>query len=47
MSIPIVDLADVDSNYPKLYDDCTAGEYLDERPREIGLKKIHILIMQP
>ena len=27
-----------DSMYSKLYDDITAGEYLDERPREIGLK---------
>lgn len=27
-----------DSNNPKLYDDITAGEYLDERLREIGLK---------
>ena len=28
----------VDSTNPKLYPDCTAGEYLDERLREIGLK---------
>ena len=28
----------VDENNPKLYDDITAGEYLDERLREIGLK---------
>ena len=29
----------VDENHPKRYDDITAGEYLDERLREIGLKK--------
>jgi isopenicillin N synthase-like dioxygenase len=29
----------VDANHPKHYPDCTAGEYLDERLREIGLKK--------
>lgn len=29
----------VDQNHPKAYDDITAGEYLDERLREIGLKK--------
>jgi isopenicillin N synthase-like dioxygenase len=29
----------VDNNNPKAYDDTTAGEYLDERLREIGLKK--------
>jgi len=29
----------VDENHPKQYDDITAGEYLDERLREIGLKK--------
>ena len=29
----------IDDNHPKLYDDITAGEYLDERLREIGLKK--------
>ncbi|GAC1301389.1 MAG: 2-oxoglutarate and iron-dependent oxygenase domain-containing protein [Mucilaginibacter sp.] len=29
----------VDQNHPKQYDDITAGEYLDERLREIGLKK--------
>jgi isopenicillin N synthase-like dioxygenase len=28
----------IDSDHPKLYDDITAGEYLDERLREIGLK---------
>lgn len=28
-----------DDNHPKFYDDITAGEYLDERLREIGLKK--------
>ena len=29
----------VDENNPKAYEDATAGEYLDERLREIGLKK--------
>lgn len=29
----------IDENHPKHYDDITAGEYLDERLREIGLKK--------
>lgn len=29
----------VDNAYPKQYSDTTAGEYLDERLREIGLKK--------
>ncbi|RYG39127.1 MAG: isopenicillin N synthase family oxygenase [Chitinophagaceae bacterium] len=29
----------IDSVHPKAYDDATAGEYLDERLREIGLKK--------
>jgi hypothetical protein len=29
----------VDENHPKNYVDVTAGEYLDERLREIGLKK--------
>jgi isopenicillin N synthase-like dioxygenase len=29
----------VDDTHPKLYPDVTAGEYLDERLREIGLKK--------
>jgi len=29
----------VDSNHPKAYPDVTAGEYLDERLQEIGLKK--------
>ncbi|HVW16406.1 MAG TPA: 2-oxoglutarate and iron-dependent oxygenase domain-containing protein [Mucilaginibacter sp.] len=29
----------VDALHPKLYSDMTAGEYLDERLREIGLKK--------
>lgn len=28
----------IDQSHPKLYDDTTAGEYLDERLREIGLK---------
>lgn len=30
----------VDANHPKAYSDMTAGEYLDERLREIGLKKM-------
>jgi isopenicillin N synthase-like dioxygenase len=29
----------VDFSHPKAYEDATAGEYLDERLREIGLKK--------
>jgi isopenicillin N synthase-like dioxygenase len=29
----------VDEGHPKAYEDATAGEYLDERLREIGLKK--------
>jgi isopenicillin N synthase-like dioxygenase len=29
----------IDSEHPKTYEDMTAGEYLDERLREIGLKK--------
>jgi isopenicillin N synthase-like dioxygenase len=29
----------VDKDHPKQYDDITAGEYLDERLREIGLKR--------
>lgn len=29
----------IDNNHPKAYEDITAGEYLDERLREIGLKK--------
>jgi isopenicillin N synthase-like dioxygenase len=29
----------VDAAHPKAYEDATAGEYLDERLREIGLKK--------
>ncbi len=28
----------VDGSHPKIYDDITAGEYLDERLKEIGLK---------
>jgi len=29
----------IDSRHPKAYEDATAGEYLDERLKEIGLKK--------
>ncbi len=29
----------IDADHPKAYEDITAGEYLDERLREIGLKK--------
>ncbi len=29
----------IDAEHPKAYDDYTAGQYLDERLREIGLKK--------
>jgi hypothetical protein len=29
----------IDENNKKLYDDITAGEFLDQRLKEIGLKK--------
>ena len=29
----------IDAHHPKSYSDITAGEYLDERLKEIGLKK--------
>jgi isopenicillin N synthase-like dioxygenase len=29
----------VDADHPKLYENMTAGQFLDERLREIGLKK--------
>jgi hypothetical protein len=29
----------INEESPKAYEDATAGEYLDERLREIGLKK--------
>lgn len=29
----------IDASHPKMYDNITAGQYLDERLREIGLKK--------
>ena len=29
----------IDENNPKAYEDITAGEFLDERLRELGLKK--------
>jgi len=38
MSLAALDSC-VDSRHPKAYPDATAGEYLDERLREIGLKK--------
>ncbi len=38
MSLKCLDTC-IDSGHPKAYDDATAGEYLDERLREIGLKK--------
>jgi isopenicillin N synthase-like dioxygenase len=38
MSLACLDSC-IDQDHPKLYDDITAGEYLDERLREIGLKK--------
>ncbi|HLI92234.1 MAG TPA: 2-oxoglutarate and iron-dependent oxygenase domain-containing protein [Puia sp.] len=38
MSLACLDSC-VDSAHPKAYPDATAGEYLDERLREIGLKK--------
>ena len=31
----------IDVMHPKFYNDATAGEYLDERLREIGLKKLY------
>lgn len=38
MSLACLDSC-IDANNPKAYEDITAGEYLDERLREIGLKK--------
>jgi isopenicillin N synthase-like dioxygenase len=38
MSLAALDSC-IDSGHPKVYEDITAGEYLDERLREIGLKK--------
>ncbi len=38
MSLACLDSC-VDKSHPKVYPDATAGEYLDERLREIGLKK--------
>ena len=38
MSLRCLDTC-IDTNHPKAYEDSTAGEYLDERLREIGLKK--------
>lgn len=38
MSLACLDSC-IDAEHPKAYPDCTAGEYLDERLREIGLKK--------
>ncbi len=38
MSLACLDSC-VDASHPKDYEDATAGEYLDERLREIGLKK--------
>ena len=38
MSLACLDSC-VDEPHPKAYEDATAGEYLDERLREIGLKK--------
>ncbi|MBL7728997.1 MAG: isopenicillin N synthase family oxygenase, partial [Dinghuibacter sp.] len=38
MSLACLDSC-IDAEHPKAYEDCTAGEYLDERLREIGLKK--------
>jgi hypothetical protein len=29
----------IDENNPKQFDDITSGEFLDERLRELGLKK--------
>lgn len=38
MSLQCLDSC-IDADHPKAYEDATAGEYLDERLREIGLKK--------
>lgn len=38
MSLQCLDSC-IDAAHPKAYEDATAGEYLDERLREIGLKK--------
>ena len=38
MSLKSLD-STVDAQHPKVYEDASAGEYLDERLREIGLKK--------
>jgi isopenicillin N synthase-like dioxygenase len=38
MSLASLD-STIDGEHPKAYEDATAGEYLDERLREIGLKK--------
>lgn len=38
MSLACLDKC-IDADHPKAYEDITAGEYLDERLREIGLKK--------
>ncbi len=38
MSLACLDSC-ISETYPKLYEDYTAGQYLDERLREIGLKK--------
>jgi isopenicillin N synthase-like dioxygenase len=38
MSLKCLDSC-IDADHPKAYEDATAGEYLDERLREIGLKK--------
>jgi isopenicillin N synthase-like dioxygenase len=38
MSLRCLDTC-IDAEHPKAYEDATAGEYLDERLREIGLKK--------
>jgi isopenicillin N synthase-like dioxygenase len=38
MSLACLDRC-IDTEHPKAYVDITAGEYLDERLREIGLKK--------
>ena len=38
MSLACLDSC-IDAQHPKAYEDYTAGEYLDERLREIGLKK--------
>ena len=38
MKLDVLDSC-IDENNPKQFEDITAGEFLDERLRELGLKK--------